>query len=107
MSNIRNVEVLVKYLIPTHVSLGSSRASGTQLVLVKRFLLLSLVSSFILFPSSPSVPSAKTQTRERIVAKTAAEVIKVDVDLVTIDALLLKKDTAPIVGDLQQDALRI
>jgi VWFA-related protein len=106
MSKIRNVEVLVTYLIPTllrQIKLSSSRASGAQSVLIKRLLLLLLISSCVLFSSSPSIPSVKTQTRERVVAKTAAEVIKVDVDLVTIDALVLKKDTARIVGDLKKD----
>ena len=101
----------MKHLIPTllrQIKLRSSRqVSRAHLVLVKRFLLLLLVSSFLLFPSPPSspfsVPSVKTQTRERVVAKTAAEVIKVDVDLVTIDALVLKKDTARIVGGLKKD----
>ena len=47
-----------------------------------------------------------SQTRERSVGSgrqpaSAAEVVKVDVDLVTIDALVLQKKTARAVGDLQ------
>ena len=48
--------------------------------------------------------SIQAQTRERKVAEpTAAEVIKTDVDLVTVDALVLQKKTARIVGDLTRD----
>ncbi len=49
-----------------------------------------------------------SQTRERSVnaeqkpKKPVAEVVKVDVDLVTVDALVLQKKTARIVGDLKQ-----
>ena len=50
-----------------------------------------------------------SQTRERTVGPTRtesqikAEVIKTDVDLVTIDALVLQKNTARIVGDLARE----
>jgi VWFA-related protein len=50
-----------------------------------------------------------TQTRERTVGATKAEpnakpeVIKVDVDLVTIDALVLQKNTARVVGNLRPE----
>src|SRR5213595_653645 len=48
-----------------------------------------------------------SQTRERTIGTerkptTIAEVVKVDVDLVTIDALVLQKKTARAVGDLKQ-----
>jgi VWFA-related protein len=49
-----------------------------------------------------------SQTRERAVnpartpAVPAAEVVKVDVDLVTVDALVLQKKTARVVGQLKQ-----
>jgi VWFA-related protein len=49
-----------------------------------------------------------SQTRERIVSVdkkplgSPAEVVKVDVDLVTVDALVLQKKTATAVGDLKQ-----
>ena len=52
---------------------------------------------------------ATSQTRERTVTRAAAElpkapeVLKVDVDLVTLDALVLQKNTARIVGDLKKD----
>src|SRR5258705_6929093 len=47
-----------------------------------------------------------SQTRERAVnpkpAVSAVEVVKVDVDLVTVDALVLQKKTARAVGQLKQ-----
>jgi len=51
--------------------------------------------------------SITSQTRERTVdlrqpAVPAAEVVKVDVDLVTIDALVLQKKTARVVGQLKE-----
>ncbi|HEV2717599.1 MAG TPA: VWA domain-containing protein, partial [Terriglobales bacterium] len=55
---------------------------------------------------------ASSQTRPRTVDRTSSangeeraggEVVKVDVDLVTVDALVLQKDTARIVGDLKKD----
>ena len=57
----------------------------------------------------PYVSSRITsQTRERTVnadkrpAAQPAEVVKVDVDLVTVDALVLQKNTARVVGNLKQ-----
>ena len=59
---------------------------------------------------SPALP----QTRERTVKPTPAEantkvadIIKTDVDLVTIDALILQKNTARVVGNLKQEDVRI
>lgn len=56
------------------------------------------------------LPSMVTsQTRERTVGPTRsesqaqAEIIKTDVDLVTVDALVLQKDTARVVGDLARE----
>ena len=53
--------------------------------------------------------TALTQTRERTVAPSRAEanikiaeIIKTDVDLVTIDALVLQKNTSRVVGSLKQ-----
>ena len=70
------------------------------------FLLLTiflLVAGYLISP-------ALTQTRERTVAPSraeanikVAEVIKTDVDLVTIDALVLQKNTARVVGNLKQE----
>ena len=56
------------------------------------------------------ISPALTQTRERTVGPNRAEanvkvadVIKTDVDLVTIDALVLRKNTARVVGGLKQE----
>jgi len=51
---------------------------------------------------------SSSQTRERMIGKmkaepATAEVVKVDVDLVTFDALVLQKNTARVVGDLTKD----
>ena len=65
-------------------------------------LLLLLLITQISGPVSP-------QTRERTVGATSSEVntktdvVKVDVDLITVDALVLQKNTARVVGDLKQD----
>ncbi len=79
---------------------------------------VSLIVPFIVFQSENSVTS---QTRERRANSNAspsqpqsagdadktsalpAEIIKVDVDLVTIDALVLQKNTARIVGGLKKE----
>ncbi len=70
-------------------------------------LLLSIISLPFLF-------SAKSQTRPRTTSGTPnsqpsarEEVLKVDVDLVTVDALVLQKNTARVVGDLQKDDFSI
>ena len=61
-----------------------------------------LVTAFLISPALP-------QTRERTVGPTraeadvkVAEIIKTDVDLVTVDALVLQKNTARVVGGLTQ-----
>jgi VWFA-related protein len=74
---------------------------------LKYFSLL-LVVLFLLFASYLSAP-VSPQTRERTVGPTRSEadiktdVVKVDVDLVTVDALVLQKNTARVVGNLKQD----
>ena len=62
-----------------------------------------------LFVAGYFISPALTQTRERTVGPSrteaeikVAEVIKTDVDLVTIDALVLQKNTARVVGNLKQ-----
>lgn len=78
--------------IPTHLKLS--------LVLLTFFLIAAVG-----FLTSPALP----QTRERTVGPSRAEanikvadIIKTDVDLVTIDALVLQKKTARVVGGLTQ-----
>ena len=66
---------------------------------------LTIASSYLFAPVT-------SQTRPRTVERTSSgngeeraptEVVRVDVDLVTIDALVLEKNTARVVGDLQKD----
>jgi VWFA-related protein len=73
---------------------------------------LTLVVLLVLLVSLPFLYSANSQTRPRTTgqstAETAgagvgAEILKVDVDLVTIDALVLQKQTARVIGDLKKD----
>src|SRR5215472_2438757 len=70
------------------------------------------VCSIVTVSLLASHPPVNSQTRERKVStqdqtnspnKPATEVVKVDVDLVTIDALVLQKKTARIVGGLKKD----
>src|SRR6185503_7042593 len=67
---------------------------------------LSLLLLLFLMPYVAS--RIASQTRERTVtsdkkpAAPPAEVVKVDVDLVTVDALVLQKKTARVVGDLKE-----
>jgi VWFA-related protein len=74
-----------------------------------KYLSLLLVFVLLVFAGYMMSP-AFTQTRERIVKPTPAEanakvadIIKTDVDLVTIDALVLQKNTARVVGNLKQE----
>ena len=69
-------------------------------------LLITLILALTGFLISPVLP----QTRERTVAPNrteanikVADIIKTDVDLVTIDALVLQKNTARVVGGLKQE----
>jgi VWFA-related protein len=73
--------------------------TGARLLLITLFLTLTALLI------SPALP----QTRERTVTPSrteanikVAEIIKTDVDLVTIDALVLQKNTARVVGSLKQ-----
>lgn len=74
---------------------------GAKLSLLLVTLLL-VVAAFLIHPVLP-------QTRERTVGPSrteanikVADIIKTDVDLVTIDALVLQKNTARVVGGLKQ-----
>ncbi|HJT30207.1 MAG TPA: VWA domain-containing protein [Pyrinomonadaceae bacterium] len=69
-------------------------------------LLITLILAVTGFLISPALP----QTRERTVTPNradanikVADIIKTDVDLVTIDALVLQKNTARVVGGLKQE----
>ena len=76
--------------------------TSSKLFLLLVTLLLAFTGSLI----SPAIP----QTRERTVTPNrteanikVADIIKTDVDLVTIDALVLQKNTARVVGSLKQE----
>ena len=60
---------------------------------------LSLLVVLALYASSPVIP----QTRERTVTRPAEETVKVDVDLVVLDALVMQKKTGRVVGNLKKD----
>src|SRR4029079_8594136 len=84
-------EVLMK-LIPTAVK-----------VFLPLLILSVMVGGYLISPALP-------QTRERTVTASSteanikvADTIKTDVDLVTIDALVLQKNTARVVGSLRRE----
>src|SRR6476646_3824053 len=70
------------------------------------FLLISIVLAALLFSSASPVtsqtplPSRPTPTST---PESSAEVVKIDVDLVKVDALVLQKNTARIVGGLNKE----
>ena len=77
--------------------------TSSKLSLLLITLFLAFAGSFI----SPALP----QTRERTVGPSrreanikVADIIKTDVDLITIDALVLQKNTARVVGGLKQES---
>src|ERR1041385_7584534 len=71
--------------------------------------LILTITIFAALVSLPFLFSARSQTRPRTTSTNANssgvpdETVKVDVDLVTIDALVLDKKTARVVGDLAKD----
>jgi len=78
-------------------------------ILFSRAAKYKFLSPLLLLLLLPYVSSRITsQTRERTVtgdkraASQPAEIVKVDVDLVTVDALVLQKKTARVVGDLKE-----
>ena len=77
--------------------------SSTAKYLLPSLLALSLISVPYLFSPASSQTRERTVTRPGGEAIKNGEVIKVDVDLVTVDALVLQKSTARVVGDLKRD----
>lgn len=80
-----------------------------KLVPTSAKLSLLLVALFLMITGLLISP-ALTQTRERSVSPSraeadvqVAEIIKTDVDLITVDALVLQKTTSRVVGNLKQD----
>src|ERR671939_859295 len=67
-----------------------------------KWLILSLLSAMLILACVTTVP-VSTQTRERRVGEPLGEVVKVDVDLVVLDALVLRKKTSSIAGGLKQE----
>jgi VWFA-related protein len=67
-----------------------------------KWLTLTLLSIAFILACFVPVPVI-TQTRERIVGQTPGEVVKVDVDLVVLDALIMQKKTSRVVGGLKQE----
>jgi len=74
-------------------------------------LLVSILSALLFYSASPVTSQTSNKNLNTLPPKPAptatpessAEVIKVDVDLVNVDALVLQKNTARIVGGLQKD----
>lgn len=83
--------------------------SPTLRVLPFVLLVLFLINSGISFHSvrlNQAYDLVHAQTRERTVVNipnSPLEVIKTDVDLITVDALVLQKNTARVVGDLKRE----
>ena len=85
---------------PTLVCLSGRRASKYATLLWLLVFTASIAYHF----------SARSQTRPRTTGQSgndqnvaAGEIVKVDVDLVTIDALVMQKQTARVVGNLNKD----
>src|SRR5437762_9676053 len=90
-----------------HRKLRAARPRSPGIVGAMSLALFTVLVAYVLSPVS-------SQTRPRTISEDARQdagrgarspndVVKVDVDLVTIDALVLQKDTARIVGDLKKD----
>ena len=67
-----------------------------------KWLTLTLLSLMFILACFVPVPVA-TQTRERVVGQTPGDVVKVDVDLVVLDALIMQKKTSRVVGGLKRE----
>ena len=68
-----------------------------------RWLTLTLLSAMFILAGFTTEPVA-TQTRERrVVGQLPDDVVKVDVDLVVLDALVMQKKTSRVVGGLKQE----
>jgi Ca-activated chloride channel homolog len=72
-----------------------------------RLLPVFLLCAALFVMSLPRNFRSQGQTRERKVESSQIEVIKTDVDLITVDALVLQKNTARVVGDLTRDDFTI
>ena len=90
-----------------HRKLRAARPPSPGIVGAMSLALFTVLLAYVLSP-------VNSQTRPRTISEDARQdagrgarspndVVKVDVDLVTIDALVLQKNTARIVGDLKKD----
>ena len=102
-----------------HLNDGAMRHQRS--ILLPLFLLTSIVLAALLFYSAspvtsqtpnqnlnanigrPSRKAIQLPSRPAPTPESSVEVVKIDVDLVKIDALVLQKNTARIVGGLQQE----
>ena len=82
----------------------SSSFTSSQLKLVT-----ALLAGILAAGALPYLFPARSQSRPRTISSQANpepsrsdEVLKVDVDLITVDALVLEKKSARVVGDLRQ-----
>ena len=62
-----------------------------------------ILFSLLLIFTQPALQTTPSQTRERIVNQTKDDVVKVDVDLIVLDALVMQKKTSRVVGNLKRD----
>lgn len=85
---------------PTFVSsrIAAKRVPAFALAVVA---VVSICSAYLISVNSQSRPRTTGQTNGGRVSPD--EIVKVDVDLVTIDALVLQKQTARVVGDLSKE----
>ena len=67
-----------------------------------KWLTLSLLSLPLILVQ-PVLSPVASQTRERTVSQTKDDVVKVEVDLVVLDALVMNQRTGRVVGSLKQD----
>src|SRR5213594_3193898 len=93
--------------VRTHKKLRAVRPRSQGIVGAMSLALFTVLVAYVLSP-------VNSQTRPRTISEDAKpdagrgarspnDIVKVDVDLVTIDALVLLKNTARIVGDLKKD----
>lgn len=84
-------------------TLGSSLRSAKRIsAFVFAVLIVAVAGSAYLW-SARSQSRPRTTGQTNVGERTPDEIVKVDVDLVTVDALVLQKQTARVVGDLSKD----
>src|SRR5215470_3930891 len=81
----------------------TERMRNRRPILLPLFLVSSIVLAALLFYPARPVTSQTPRPTPTPTPEPSLEVIKVDVDLVKIDALVLQKNTARIVGGLNKE----